>query len=217
MKRLKSLLATALRHTWIGRVWRRRQDQSAYGRWMAAGQPPVPPPQLHKREVLRAYAKQFGLRSFVETGTFLGDTVAALEDVFQVIHTIELSPELSRQARQRFAEKPHIHVVEGDAGTRLTEILPSLPGPCLFWLDAHYSAGFTARAGQDTPIKQELSSIAKLRPEGRDVILIDDARCFDGQNGYPTLAELRAQLQSTGYDVVEVEDDIVRARSSRAL
>lgn len=214
MNALKSFLAATLRHTEIGRAYRRRKDQRTLEAWEASGRMGSPP-QSYKRRMLREYAQRFGLSCLVETGTFLGDTVADVREAFSEIYTIELSPELARQARRRFAREPHIHVVEGDAGVRLREILPKLSGPSLFWLDAHYSAGFTARAGQDTPIEQEVASIAELRPERKDVLLIDDARCFEGRDGYPTVAALRAFLEGAGYDSFELEHDIIRVRSSR--
>src|SRR5258708_6501834 len=59
-------------------------------------------------------AAAFGLRAFVETGTFLGNTTAIAGGIFAEVHTIELSPELAAQARTRFAATPHVHVHEGD-------------------------------------------------------------------------------------------------------
>ena len=43
------------------------------------------------------------------------------------------------------------------------------------------------------------------------VLLIDDARCFTGKDGYPTLDELKSYLnkQSVSYTFA-VENDIVR-------
>jgi hypothetical protein len=41
------------------------------------------------------------------------------------------------------------------------------------------------------------------------VILIDDARLFDGTGGYPTIAHLQEFLGERGY-LLAVEDDIVR-------
>ena len=59
----------------------------------------------------------------------------------------------------------------------------------MFWLDAHYSSGVTARGVVDSPIAQELETIFSHPAKGH-VILIDDAREFTGHGGYPTIEEL---------------------------
>jgi len=60
----------------------------------------------------------------------------------------------------------------------------------LFWLDAHYSGGKTARGKIDTPIMKELEAIFKYSKYDH-VLLIDDANLFNGKNDFPTLDKLR--------------------------
>jgi len=79
----------------------------------------------------------------------------------------------------------------GDSGEVLGQVLDEVAAPCLFWLDSHYSGGATARANVETPIVRELETIAKHGPRDH-VILIDDARDFDGRDDYPDLDTLRA-------------------------
>jgi hypothetical protein len=80
----------------------------------------------------------------------------------------------------------------------------------LFWLDGHYSGGITAKGPLDTPIVKELDSILNHSVTGH-VILIDDARCFVGENDYPTIDELREILHTERPRwVFEVKDDIIR-------
>ena len=92
----------------------------------------------------------------------------------------------------------------------LPEILNEIEDPCLFWFDAHYSLGNTARGEKETPVLEELKHIFK-HPIEKHVILIDDARCFIGQNDYPALKELK-ELVLNRYprSIFEVEDDIIR-------
>jgi hypothetical protein len=59
----------------------------------------------------------------------------------------------------------------------------------LIWLDAHYSGSVTARGAEDSPVAQELATIAKYSGH---VILIDDAQEFVGRGGYPTIDEMSA-------------------------
>jgi hypothetical protein len=127
---------------------------------------------------LAQLAEAFGLRAFVETGTFLGHTSAIAGGIFSEVHTIELSAKLAAQARARFAASPQIQVHEGDSAELLPQILAKLAVPALFWLDGHYSEGITARGRGNTPILAEIAAI--VRSGRKDaVILIDDLRLFD--------------------------------------
>jgi len=177
-------------------------------RWQREGRP-VPPPPAVKQRVLRAYAKRFELRTFVETGTFLGDTTAAMKPYVDRVVTIEISPDLAAHARERFADALNVQVLEGDSGSLLPDVLASLHEPALFWLDGHYSGGITARGDADTPVRAELSAILD-HPVRTHVILIDDARDFKG-GGYPTIAEVAEMVRGhpTGYEF-DVRDDIIR-------
>jgi hypothetical protein len=83
-------------------------------------------------------------------------------------------------------------------------------GPCLFWLDGHFSAGVTARGDVDTPIVAELDSVLG-RSGWNDVVLIDDARLF-GQGDYPSLSWIQQRVADArpGWRF-QVRDDIIRA------
>jgi len=178
-------------------------------RWEQAGRP-VPPPHLYKQGQLKRYAERFSLDVLVETGTCLGDMVYAVRDVFREIHSIELNESFYRRARRRLAGLPHVSLILGDSVRVLPGIVAALQRPCLFWLDAHYSGGATARGELETPVAQELQCI--LRDcRVRHVILIDDAREFTGSRDYPTLGEARALVLQRHLDwMVEVEHDIIR-------
>jgi hypothetical protein len=148
------------------------------------------PPQLYKYSVIKEYAARHGLRLFIETGTNFGDAVQATIKVFDRIYSIELGDELFQKAFHRFRRSPHVTILHGDSGKVLKTLLPKVELPAVFWLDGHYSGGITARGDKDTPIVSELESIL-IHPVKKHVVLIDDARCFDGSNGYPTVSEIR--------------------------
>jgi hypothetical protein len=177
--------------------------------WKLTGRQ-IPPPPVVKHAILREYAARFGLRTFVETGTFAGDTIDAVLYSFDRIVSIELSDAWHSRAKARFSNQPHVTLVQGDSGNRLPEVLATLEQPALFWLDAHYSGPTTARAAIDTPIGQELESIAKHPVRGH-VVLIDDLREFTGQAGYPTEPDLVAWMRRASPAMtVESRDDILR-------
>ena len=204
----KALRNTRAYH--LVRNFRRQRAADAEVRdWIRAGKP-VPTPHRVKEDTLRVYAERYGLRMLVETGTYLGDMVEALKDLFGLVYTIELSPVLSANARKRFRDYSHIRVIEGDSGKELQRLMPAIDEPCLFWLDGHYSAGVTARGDKDTPIYEELEGILGA-PDLGHVVVIDDARCFGSDPAYPTLAEIARFIEARRSAVtILVENDSIR-------
>jgi predicted O-methyltransferase YrrM/ubiquinone/menaquinone biosynthesis C-methylase UbiE len=159
-------------------------------------------------EFLRDLAGRLGIRAFVETGTYLGGTAATASDIFEVVHTIELSAELAEQARARLAVRKNVRVYQGDSSDLLPQILKEIRSPVLFWLDGHWSTGRTARGKVNTPILGELRAIKESGLKDA-VILIDDLRlfgkpsqavdCSSSLYGYPDLNEIhRAVLAIDG-------------------
>ena len=176
--------------------------------WERSGRP-APPPHVVKQNNLRTIARQYGLKTLVETGTYYGDMIEALECEFDAIYSIELSEELYRQAIARFAGRRHVELIHGDSGQVLKDLLERIQTPSLFWLDGHYSAGVTARGEKDSPIMEELSHIFGS-PEIGHVIVVDDARCFGVEPGYPTIGEIGefAKARRPHSHVVVVDDAI---------
>jgi hypothetical protein len=149
----------------------------------------------------------------LETGTYKGDMVFAQLGNFRRIYSIELSLALHKDACIRFKDHPHVVLLLGDSGSVLNVVAPSLPENSLFYLDGHYSDGVTAKGLLETPIVEELNCI--FAREGNDIILIDDARCFDGTHDYPKLDELKAYCLSKKPGLkFEVADDIIRITRS---
>lgn len=176
--------------------------------WMRAGKP-IPPPPIFKQKLVRRYAAAYAIDTLVETGTGRGDMVDANKDFFQEIFTIELHPLLFDTAQQRFSAHGQIHVLFGDSGERISDVLSTIQKPCLFWLDAHYAWGDSTPEKKDTPIREELNPI--LNHNRSHILLIDDARYFTGKRHFPTLDELYALITNVwGPSKFVVKDDIIR-------
>jgi hypothetical protein len=198
-------LKNSIKKTFIYQIWKNFEII----KWEMKGRP-IPPPSGIKAKIIKEYAKQFSTDIMIETGTYEGDMVASMSDVFNQIFSIELSNDFYHEAKLRFAKYPHICIMHGDSSEILPQILPSINKPCLFWLDAHYSGGITARGDFDTPIISELKQILS-HPIKNHVILIDDARHFTGLNDYPTIEKLKDFIRQECPDCVfEVADDIIR-------
>lgn len=199
----------ALKRTLPDEVIKLRRDLEARRAWERQGRP-SPPPHIVKEELIRDYARTFNTQILIETGTYLGDMVHAMKKSFARIVSFELDQKLAAQAQQRFAKDNHVEIVQGDSGKLLGDYLATINEPCLYWLDGHYSGGVTAKGALETPIKNELTAILSHPIEGH-VILIDDARCFTGENDYPTLDELRNFVaERKPNHKLTVEHDVIR-------
>lgn len=177
--------------------------------WEKSGRP-IPPPNQVKQTVIEYYQASTNYTVLIETGTFFGDMVEAQRKNFKKIFSIELSENLWSKAVKRFSKHKHIKIILGDSGKVLADLTNQLEEPAIFWLDAHYDAGITAKGDTECPIFQELEAIFKNKPLNH-IILIDDARSFTGQCDYPSINELTEYIHSKepGYEVL-VKDDIIR-------
>ena len=136
--------------------------------------------------------------------------VNAMKGEFDEIVSIELDEKLSEMARSRFAHYGHISIIQGDSAKILPKLLLDRKNPCLFWLDGHYSGGITAKGATETPIVQEPLEILR-HSVNRHVVLVDDARKFNGERDYPTLSEIRLLVSEQRPNCkFEVENDIIR-------
>jgi hypothetical protein len=169
----------------------------------------VPPPFGYKQQVLRDLAKRYKLGTMIESGTYFGQMDFTLKDVFSQIYTIELVPHLHAKAKSWLAKYPHIDCILGDSSVVIPSLLNILRQPCLFWLDAHYSGGLTGKTDIETPISFELDAVLNHTIRNH-VVLIDDARLFDGTNGYPLLSSLRDMVICVRPDLsFAVKHDII--------
>jgi hypothetical protein len=90
--------------------------------------------------------------------------------------------------------------------------LPSLKQPALFWLDAGYY-GWAGLHGDKQRLTVELEAILR-DSRFRHVILMDDARGLNGQNGAPTVEDLKRRIEAEFPErSVEVKYDILRIAS----
>ena len=177
--------------------------------WEKSGRP-LPPPHEVKQEIIAKYQKQFGYSLFIETGTYLGDMIVAQMNNFNRLITVELGVDLWQQAKKKFSRDLKVTLLNGDSGKVIVDIMKDVNESAIFWLDGHYSAGDTSKGDKECPIYEELTGILKAKPLPH-VILIDDARCFIGNNDYPTIGELLDFVSgiNPNYDY-EVKTDIIR-------
>lgn len=125
---------------------------------------------------LAYYKDLFGLHSFIETGTYAGDTTAEASKVFEEVHSVEIWEPLYSKAEQRFASCPNVFLYQGDTTTHLNQMIKNSSAKRLYWLDAHSSGEGTGGVPGFSPILSELDQILSYSRDIDSVILIDDLR-----------------------------------------
>lgn len=147
-------------------------------------------PEMIKRSVLRRNSTLGG--TWVETGTYIGESTAFLALDAGKVYTIEPEKGYFERASQRFSKTDNVTVINGTSESVLPGLLAELKGDINFWLDGHYSAGGTFKGAIDCPVEEELRAIkSNLTNYSKVSILIDDVRCFLPRNeiypDYPSI------------------------------
>ena len=152
----------------------------ALSEWKSLGWS-VPAPHAVKIDVLKRYSNS--KMTWVETGTWMGDTTSALSAMAFHVHTIEPQLDFVNLAKIRFKNVENVSLHFGTSEQLFGRILNGLNGDVAFWLDGHFSAGATFEGDIDTPILGELSAIKEnLHRFSQVSIFVDDFRCFDPSN-----------------------------------
>ena len=129
-------------------------------------------------ELIFQLRSAFSIDSFIETGTYRGDTAFWAAGQFAHVVTLEGSEKVFAYASARLKDLPNVRVLHANSSEALPKIIPMLPKPAIFWLDAHWCGGPTF--GQE--IDNECVLLSELRAihasPHQHFILIDDARLF---------------------------------------
>jgi hypothetical protein len=175
-------------------------ENNAYRDW-ADREFAAPSPHFVKQRVL----VRNGLpdATWVETGTFMGDTTSVLSKISKMVYSIEPEPTLFSKAEQKFSKASNVKIIKGLSEDVFPILLPTISGNVCFWLDGHYSAGITFRGPRDTPILDELTAIGwHITQMKKIVVMVDDIRLFDPRNP-----------ESSAYPPVDVLVDWARKHS----
>jgi hypothetical protein len=154
------------------------------------------------------------LRSFIETGTFMGASLPWASKTFERVWTVEINPEYQRQAMLQVGPLPNVEFLLGNSKDHIARLCGALDGPALFWLDAHAGAGYFG-PNENCPLLEELDAV--LSSGDRHCILVDDARAFVAPppppfdyRKWPSLDEImRVLLARPGYHIVVITDVLI--------
>jgi hypothetical protein len=155
-----------------------------------------PSPGFVKIQVLKKWG---GCDTWIESGTYLGDTTEFLAEFAKCVITIEPQQKYAKNAIYRFNSRENVRVMCGLSEDLIENILLSLKPnerkDISFWLDGHYSADETFKGPIDTPIIAELNAISKNFSNSDFItVFVDDVRCFYGDKldykDYPSVKYL---------------------------
>lgn len=153
-----------------------------------------------KVNLIRGVVKKYNYKFFVETGTYLGNTSAALSAVFDEIFTVELDYNLYLQSKKKLEKYKNIKCFNDDSENFLKKNVHSFNQKTIFFLDAHYSGPGTSNLKGETPCIKELQEISKS-PIKDHIIIIDDISDFSVSANGQKLSEIISLIEniSTNY------------------
>lgn len=142
---------------------------------------------------------------FVETGLGWGHGIQFARTFdFDKLYSIEIIKEVIDLYYKTYPPDPKIKLLYGDSLTGLKTILPEIKENICFWLDAHFPASDVFGIPFDSctdeklrlPLWEELNLIKELRPQNKDVFLMDDAMIFSETEVFPdSHCKLSAAIQ----------------------
>lgn len=119
------------------------------------------------------------ISTFVETGTYMGDTTSWAATRFKTVYTIEIDTQRYQDAMSRLSKTaPNINFLLGDSRTALPIVMKELANAAIFYLDGHLFNRKPLDGEIECPILEELQVINDHPRGEHHIILIDDARFF---------------------------------------
>jgi len=120
---------------------------------------------------------KFGIKTIIETGTYLGQTTEEFSKIVDNVLTIEINESYYASSKSKLKKYPNVKCLLGSSPNKMSEILSAseLNKPVLFYLDAHW--------GNYNPLIDELKRIS-LHKMKCSVIAIHDFKVPNKDFGY---------------------------------
>lgn len=160
----------------------------------------------------KLYPNTKQIQTFVETGTYKGNTCISLSRYFNDIYTIEIVENLYNEARQNAKEAKvnNIKFYLGDSLSVLKEIAPAYKFGAIFFIDAHQSGPDTSNNGIiHVPLLMELDIMLSSNIDKHCVFIFDDLRFFDDDAQKPwdwshiSVKNILEKFEQYGYDIID--------------
>lgn len=159
----------------------------------------------------------FGVKLFVEAGTYNGETARWAATEFEQVVTIENSQILYDQTSFKYNHLKNVQFIAGDTRKCLEEIVPSLEEITIFWLDSHWCGGDSYGESDQCPLLEELEILNESSLN--HIVLIDDARLFlappplpNNLKYWPGIDQVIVALKSNFTDrYIVIQEDVIIA------
>ena len=169
--------------------------------------------QLNQAIKIKNVLKFYDIKNFVETGTGIGEVVRSVCEIDQNIniHTIEIIEEIYNKNKISLSYLDNVNWHLGQSSDVLPDIVPSLQGSTLFWMDAHFPGadfglaeyGDEKNIDKRLPLKSELEIIIKNKDVSNDVFIIDDLRIYEDGPFEAGVWKDRSKYGGDGIEFVE--------------
>ena len=135
------------------------------------------------KEIMMEIVGNRRIYTFIETGLGDGSNAKQMKEIFDIVHTIELSKKIFDRVYKNLKDSGIIFHL-GDSPKVLEELCAIHTKECVFYLDAHYCPGYEGDAATENPFPlwDELD-VLKRRKQS-DIICIDDIHCFGAKKGW---------------------------------
>lgn len=160
----------------------------------------------HKKyDIIKEYSKYSDC--LIETGTYNGACIDAVNNSFKEIYSIELSEKLAGKATKKYEKNPNIHIIQGDSSIELGNVMNGIDKRMVIFIDAHYSMGGTAKGEKDPPMMEELGQIKNHKIKDH-VIIIDDFNDYGNIPHYPKKEDLYNALREINNKYFLIEKSV---------
>ena len=145
---------------------------------------------------LQELKDRYHLDIFLECGLGWGDGIKYAQTFdFEKIYSIEISQDVINNSKDELCKDKRVEVLCANSVDGIREVLKSIPTNknILWWTDSHFPsadlgfAAFDAEKNEEVrlPLWNELNLIKELRPNNKDVILLDDCMIFSQTEVFP--------------------------------
>ena len=136
----------------------------------------MPSINFHFIEYCKRRHPTFQFNTFVESGTWHGETIFEVERYFKQLYTIEIKKELYEEAKERYSGNK-ITFINGDSSIEMSKLVKDLNENVIFFLDGHWSKMDTGMGTKEIPLIEEIEAINNDFKQAA-IIIIDDLRLF---------------------------------------